>query len=116
MLDMDLLMVFKDRDTGKITHYMSGGEAGSSGREHFTIEKVINEIQAWKKKGRIIKYYDDGDYNKLRSAKNDSIEDEDDEECTETPLQKRPVAVLDQTLRTSSAGGIDFPLSDAHNF
>ena len=26
MLDMDLVMIFKDLDTGKITHYTSGGE------------------------------------------------------------------------------------------
>ena len=67
MLDMDMCIVFKDRDTDNITQYMSGG----SRRELFTIERAIAEIQAWTHKQRNIKSYNDDDYNKFVSLSTD---------------------------------------------
>ena len=42
MLDMDMLIVFKDIDTGKVSHFSSGGHG--TGRKHFTIEDAIQEF------------------------------------------------------------------------
>lgn len=49
MLDMDILMVLKDCDTGKISLYNSvlrGKEGGGDVATFFTIETAMAEIQA----------------------------------------------------------------------
>ena len=80
MLDMDMLVVFKDKDTGKITQYTSGCKDG----DLFTIEKAMEEINAWRYKGRTIKLYDDNDYSKLKPSKAEQGDDEDEEPTKET--------------------------------
>ena len=72
MLDMDMCIVFKDRDTDKITQYMSGG----SRRELYTIERAMADIETWKYKERVIKIYNDDDYNQFKSLKADLQEDD----------------------------------------
>ena len=75
MLEMDMLVLFKDRDTGKITQYMSGG----TGRDAFTIDRAMAEIEAWKAKKRVIKMYNDDDYSQFKSLKTDQLDDDDDD-------------------------------------
>lgn len=92
MLDMHTLIVFKDKDTEKVTQYTSG----SCPETHFTIDLAMKEIEAWKKRGRTIKRYDDLDYNQLRYNKSDRAEtqlmDEEEKEASflaQPLLQKR---------------------------
>ena len=75
MLDMDVLIVCKCRDTGKVTTYTSG----DNDADRFTIEKAMREIEAWTTKGRIVKLYDNSDYEKLRTQKNDQMDEEVEE-------------------------------------
>ena len=40
---MDMLIVFKDIDTGKVSHFSSGGRG--SARKHFTIQDALKEFE-----------------------------------------------------------------------
>lgn len=64
MLDMDVFMIFFDRDTGKYSQYTSGNER--SGR--YTFEMVRAEVDAQIALGKKIRLFDDDDYAKLRIA------------------------------------------------
>ena len=75
MVDMDVLIVCKCRDTGKITIYESGDHQDNK----FTLHKAIAEIDAWITKGRVIKQYANHDYAKLKLQKNDCLDEEFDD-------------------------------------
>ena len=75
MLDMDMCFVFRDIDTGKISIYTSGAE-DTPHRQRFELERAIEEVQVWKNRKRIIKYYDDSDYDKLKHLKGASAKDD----------------------------------------
>ena len=62
MLDMDIVMVMRDRDTGKLTKYTSGNMI----KGHFTLQKALEAIEALNDAGNKIKVFDDDDYAKLR--------------------------------------------------
>ena len=96
MLDMDIFMVLKCRDTGKVTQFESGGcivkgSSNPSGHAHFTIEKAKQEIQAWRDQGRVIKEYRVSDYNKLKLVKENQVDFEEDEH----QVQSVPVRAVD---------------------
>ena len=101
MLDMDMCFIFRDVDTGKIQIYTSG--ARDTPRQPFTLEKALGEIERWKEKKRIIKYYDDSDYDKLKhlkgiSAKEDALEQAEDAEDVPLPHAALVDNVNQQTL------------------
>ena len=61
MLDMDMLVVFRDIDTGKITQYNSG-RASDNVRPHFTLEVAQNEIKKWTVKKKTVQFLDGSNY------------------------------------------------------
>ena len=86
MLDMDIVMILRDCDTGKITKYSSGNKISG----HFTIEKALEELEALKNECNKIKFYDDDDYNKLRVVTADEkAEDKEDFGSSSIQLKKR---------------------------
>lgn len=102
ILDMEMCLIFKDLDTGKITQYTSGDKT----REHFTIEKALEEIQEFKTKRRTIKTYDNDDYMKLAHMTNNPGEkDEEDEDCDPSLLVKRTAKdFLEQNFERGAQG------------
>ena len=58
MLDMEMLIIFKDLDTGKLSQYTSGDAV----KGFFTIDKAIEDLKAFRAKGKVVKTFDDGDY------------------------------------------------------
>ena len=57
MLEMDMLIVFRDLDTGKITQYNSGGvepTVASARKQLFTHEDAQLEIEKWRLQGRAV--------------------------------------------------------------
>lgn len=75
---MDMVIVFRDIDTGKITLYNSGSQ--DCARNLFTLEDAKNAIDQWKAKKRKIHFFDDSDYAKLRLTKSTNINVDDDDE------------------------------------
>ena len=59
MLDMDMLMVFKDHDTGKVSQYTSGDK--KTGR--YTLDKAVKDMEEHKAAMKLVKTLDDDDYN-----------------------------------------------------
>ena len=60
---------------------MSGHKDGSQNHRHlFTLEKAMQEIKDWQNKNRIIKYYDDSHYLKLKHFKSCQPNEEADHE------------------------------------
>lgn len=84
ILDMDILMVMRDNDTGKYYQYASG----NSDMGHFTWEESLRDIRALEIKDLSVKFYDDDDYYNLRTTRADPQDDEK-EETTYTNLKKR---------------------------
>ena len=78
MLDMDMVIVFRDIDTGKITLYNSGSQ--DCARNPFTLEDAKNAIDKWKAKKRKIHFFDDSDYAKLKLTKNSNLNVDDEDE------------------------------------
>ena len=62
MLDMKVLILFKDLDTDKISAYNSGNQATG----HFDLETAIHEVRLFQQKGNNIKSFDDDDYDCLK--------------------------------------------------
>ena len=62
MLDMKVLILFKDLDTEKISIYNSGDQATG----HFNLETALQEVQLFQDKGNVIKSFDDEDYDGLK--------------------------------------------------
>lgn len=87
MLDMDILMVMRDNDTGKYFHYASGNKRTG----HFTWERTLSDIQTLRAKDMEVRFYDDDDYYTLRTTKADTQEDEQ-EQTSFNYLRKRPAA------------------------
>ena len=58
MLDMDILMVMKDKDTGRYAQYTSGDKQSG----HFDLDQVDGEL---KRVGKKVKILDDDDYKTL---------------------------------------------------
>ena len=77
---MDIAMVLRCRDTGKVTLYQSGTDpdaARSRAAEDnakFTLEKASQEIQDWRARGRAVKEFCDRDYDKLGHFKDAQVE------------------------------------------
>ena len=69
-----MLIVFRDIDTGKVSHFSSGGHG--SGREHFTIKDAVKEIEKAKQNKKTIRFYDITDYNKLDANQKDQMNDD----------------------------------------
>ena len=65
MLDMEILIVMRDNDTGKYFHYASGNKRDG----HFTWEQTLKDIAALHNKEMTVKFYDDDDYYTLRTTK-----------------------------------------------
>ena len=62
MCEMDVLIVLRDRDTGRFQQYSSGSKLTGQ----FTVEKVQSDIVAHKAVGRKVKILDDSDYGRVR--------------------------------------------------
>lgn len=83
MLDLDMCIVFRDRDTGKVSQYQSG----DSRNGHFTLQQALKELEDLKAFGKVAKSFDDDDYYRLKST---AVEQDDDPvETSISLLQKR---------------------------
>ena len=67
-----MLIIFKDLDTGKLSQYTSGNHV----RGHFTLDKAIEELNAFRARGKVVKTYDDDDYLDLKNTIPDGAEAE----------------------------------------
>ena len=61
VFEMDVLIVMRDRDTGKWSQYTSGDKTSG----HFSLERVTMELDNLRKAGTELKLYDDDDFAKL---------------------------------------------------
>ena len=61
VFEMDVLIVLRDRDTGKLSQYTSGDKISG----HFSLEEVARELENLKGAGTKLKFYDDDDFEKL---------------------------------------------------
>ena len=61
VFEMDVLIVLRDRDTGRYSQYTSGDKVSG----HFSLERAMRELENLKKAGMQLKLYDDDDFAKL---------------------------------------------------
>lgn len=95
MLSVDMLMVFMDHDTGKLSSYSSGDRRVGK----YTIEKALKDFEEHRAATRFIKMFDDDDYASLKST---ACEQEQEEvERSLTLVQKRPASESVQKIEAS---------------
>ena len=71
MHDMQMLMIFKDLDTGKLSQYTSGDIR----KGHFSPMEALREITDYQFAGKEMKTWDDDDYRGNKSMQNESLDE-----------------------------------------
>lgn len=98
MLDVDMLMLLKDRDTNRLFQYCSGDKVTG----HYTFEKAAKEIKEHMVSGKEVRIFDDDDYAKLKRTYRDQTKSEDDnDESSKLPPPKKQQAGKRQKIDAS---------------
>ena len=71
MHDMQMLIIFKDLDTGKLSQYTSGDDR----KGHFSLMEALREITQYRFAGKEIRTWDDDDYKGKKANQNESIDE-----------------------------------------
>lgn len=97
MCDMDVLVILKDRDSGRFQQYSSGADSAT----RFTVERALQGIEAHLAQKRKVTKYEDEDYGRFKLKYGLEKDDLDDTTNNLSGQSKKRKAANESSTKSS---------------